>query len=745
MLGYFFWMCYSKYSLEVIDLDKFIKGQYRKSVYEGDNGYTVGVFKVQDSSIEFTDFVGKTVTFTGYFHELSENDTYIFYGDFVNHFKYGEQFSVGNYERLKPEDKDSIVEFLSSGLFKGIGEKKAKKIVEVLGKDTLNIIIENKDNLLLIPTITKKQVDILHDTLVEYEASYQTILYLNELGFNTKDSMRIYNKYKMQTKNKIEEDIYSLIEIKDISYKKIDKIALDMNYSKEDERRIKASVFYVMEEVCFLYGHTYLILDEIYHYTIRLLKMDISEELIVKALSSLVVDLKVVLDEDKYYLKELYDAEENIAKRIKYLLKRHDNKVKNLDNLIEDLEKYSNINYNREQLDAIRNSILKNFLVITGGPGTGKTTIIKAIVDLYQSVHKINFERLNEEVVLLAPTGRASKRISEFTSLPAYTIHRFLKWNKETDKFAINEYNKSKVKLVIVDEASMIDVSLFNHLLKGIGVDASIIMVGDYNQLPSVGPGQVLNDIIRANVSNIIELQYLYRQKEGSSITDLAYDINDGNINLDALGEDVNFFEVASSEVVKKLIDVCTMYKNKDYKDFQVLVPMYKGINGIDNLNVVLQNIFNPKDDKKNEYKYGDVIYRVGDKILQLSNMPEENVFNGDIGIITSISKKEIIIDFDSNVVKYTPSNFNNFKHGYAISIHKAQGSEFDIVVLPVVKEYSKMLYKKLYYTAVTRSKNKLYIVGNKTALVSAIRNDKSDIRRTTLCERLIKKMAMIE
>lgn len=726
-------------------MDKFIKGQYRKSVYEGDNGYIVGVFKVQDSSIEFADFVGKTVTFTGYFHELSDNDTYIFYGNFVKHFKYGEQFSVVNYERLKPEDKDSIVEFLSSGLFKGIGEKKAKKIVEVLGKDTLNIIIENKDNLLLIPTITKKQVDILHDTLVEYETSYQTILYLNDLGFSTKDSMKIYNKYKMKTKEKIEEDIYSLIEIKDIAYKKIDKIALDMNYSKEDARRIKASIYYVMEEVCFLYGHTYLMLDEIYHYTIRLLKMDISEELIVKAIDSLIVDLKVVLDENKYYLKKLYDAEENIAKRIKYLLKRHDNKVKNLDSLIEDLEKYSNISYNREQLDAISNSVLKNFLVITGGPGTGKTTIIKAIVDLYQSVHKINFERLNEEVVLLAPTGRASKRISEFTRLPAYTIHRFLKWNKETDKFAINEYNKSKVKLVIIDEASMIDVGLFNHLLKGISVDTSIIMVGDYNQLPSVGPGQVLNDIIKANVSNIIELQYLYRQKEGSSITELAYDINEGNINLDVLGEDVSFFEVSSSDLVNKLTEICETFKNKDYKDFQVLVPMYKGVNGIDNLNVVLQNIFNPKDDKKNEYKYGDVIYRVGDKVLQLSNMPDENVFNGDIGIITSISKKEIIIDFDSNIVKYTPSNFNNFKHGYAISIHKAQGSEFDIVVLPVVKEYSKMLYKKLYYTAVTRSKNKLYIVGNKIALMGAVKNDKSDIRRTTLCERLIKKIAMIE
>ena len=726
-------------------MDKFIKGQYKKSLFESNNGYIVGLFKVQDSSIEFSDFIGKTITFTGYFHELSESDIYIFYGEFINHNKYGEQFNTINYERLKPEDKDSIVEFLSSGLFKGIGEKKARKIVDILGNDTLNVIIENKDSLLLIPGINKKQVDILHNTLVEYESSYQTILYLNNLGFNTKDSMKIYNKYKSKTKDIIEEDIYRLIEIKDIQYKKIDKIAMELNYSCDDERRIKASIYYVMHEVCFLYGHTYLSLDEIYNYTIRLLKIDVPKEIFIKAINNLVIDLNVVIEDDKCYLYDLYDAEENIAKRIKYLLGKSEKKIKNLDNLIEDLEKYSNIIYNDEQLDAIKNSVLKSFLVITGGPGTGKTTIIKAIVDLYQSVRKLGFEKLNEEVVLLAPTGRASKRMSESTHLPAYTIHRFLKWNKESDRFAVNEYNKSKTKLVIVDEASMIDVGLFNHLLKGISVDTSIIMVGDYNQLPSVGPGQLLNDIIKANVSNIIELQYLYRQKEGSSIVDLAHDINEGNVNGKISDEDVKFFELSSIDVIKKLKEICLEYKDYDYKDFQVLVPLYKGINGIDNLNVILQDIFNPKDKSKNELKYSESIYRVGDKVLQLSNMPEENVFNGDIGIITSISKKEIIIDFDTNLVKYTPSNFNNFKHGYAISIHKAQGSEFDTVVIPVVKEYSKMLYKKLYYTAVTRSKSKLYIIGSKSAFATAIKNDKIDIRKTTLSDRLVKKLTMIE
>lgn len=726
-------------------MNDFIKGQYKRSLFEGDNGYIVGLFKVHDSSEEFSDFIGETIVFTGYFHELNDTDKYLFYGNVVNHKKYGLQFSVSNYERVKREDKDSIVEFLSSGLFKGIGEKKAQKIVDVLGKDTLNIILEHKENLLLVPGLTKKQIDMLHDTLEEYESSYKTILYLNELGFNTKDSMKIYSKFKIKTIDVVEEDIYKLCEIKDISYKKIDKIALDAKYEKNDIRRVKASILYVIEEVCYTYGHTYLTYEEIYNYLFRLLKIEISNDVVDNCLKQLVMDIKIVVEEDKYYLKELHEAEENIASRIKYLLGQRDKKIKKLDIYISDLEKYSDITYNDEQLDAIRSSLIKHFLIITGGPGTGKTTIIKAITNLYKDIYKLRMEDFNKEVVLLAPTGRASKRITESTTIPASTIHRFLKWNKETDKFAVNEYNKSSAKMVIIDEASMIDVSLFNHLLKGLSVDTSIIMVGDSNQLPSVGPGQLLNDIINSKIPNIINLEYLYRQKQGSSIINLAYDINHENVNYEEMIDDVEFLDVDSSLVVEKLKSIVKKYKKVDYKDFQVLVPMYKGVNGIDNLNIVLQEIFNPKSSKKNEIKSGSVIYREGDKVLQLTNMPDENVFNGDIGIIESVSKKEIVIDFDDNIVRYTPSNFINFKHGYAISIHKAQGSEFDIVVLPVVREYNKMLYKKLYYTAVTRSKNKLYIIGDKNAFSYAVKNNRNDIRKTTLEDKLIKKLQMLE
>ena len=727
---------------------EFIKGNLKRILFQGDNGYLVGLFKIKEASNENLDLVNQTVTFTGYFHEINEMDTYILNGKFIFHQKYGEQFQVENYERCKREDKDSIVEFLTSGLFKGIGEKKAKKIVDVLGKDTLQIILNNPDNLILIPTITKKNIDTLHNTLVEYESSYSTILYLTELGFSTKESMTIYNKYKIKTIDIVANNLYQLIyDLPDLGFKKIDTIFLKSENNLLDSRRIEAVIIYVMTEICNIIGHTYLLINDIYSNTLKVLNTKISDEDFINNLNNLILSSKVVKEEEKYYLFEMYDAEDYITKRIKYLVKKEDLVFKNLDDKISSIEYINNITYNDEQLLAIKSSMTKHFLTITGGPGTGKTTIIKTIVDLYQEINKLNYSELKEELVLLAPTGRASKRMSETTKLGASTIHRFLKWNKDTNRFAVNEYNKSNAKVVIIDEASMVDVNLFFSLLKGLRMDTRIILVGDYYQLPSVGPGQVLKDIIESDVTTVVKLNYLYRQSEGSSIINLAYDINNGEVNEEIFNnkKDLIFDEISSSLVLEKVKEICKKHKKDSYKDFQVLVPMYKTINGIDNLNKAIQEIFNPASPKKKEYVLGDIIYRENDKILQLTNMPDENVFNGDIGIIDKIDKKEIIIDFDGNLVRYTPSNFNNFKHGYAISIHKSQGSEFKNVVIPVVSGYGKMLYRKLYYTAVTRSKKKLYLVGELSSLKKASLNNNSDIRRTTIMDKLITKIGKKE
>lgn len=721
-------------------MDIYIKGHYQRSIYQNSNGYHIGLFKVRETnSPELTPFLDKTITFTGYFHELNDMDTYLFFGQMVEHPKYGLQFSVTSYERCKPEEKDAIVEFLTSGLFKGIGEKKAKAIVDVLGKDTLQIILENPDNLILIPGITKTNIDTLHNKLKEYESSYETVLYLSNLGFSTKDSMLIYNYYKDRVKEVIEEDIYQLeYSIYELNFKKIDRIALKNGMAKDSFVRVRAAILYIMEEVSNTYGHSYFYYDEIFQYLPRVLLISISDEVYKKAMESLIVDIMVVNKEDRYYLKDMWEAETLIVKRFRLLAHKEDEDFKNLEDKLTEMESVFGISYNEEQRRAILDSIRKNFLIITGGPGTGKTTIMKGIIELYKEVHKLSYEKLAERVQLLAPTGRAAKRMSDATLMPASTIHRFLKWQKETNKFQVNEYHKSKAEVVILDESSMVDTLLMASLLRGISANCKVIMVGDSYQLPSVGPGQVLHDLISSSKLPVVELKELYRQGKDSNILTLAYDVRKGEVVDDVFNkeEDLTFIECSDDDVISNLMDVSSTFKDLSYKNFQILAPMYKTKCGIDMINQKLQVIFNPKDKSKKELVVGDVIFREGDKVIELTNMPDENIYNGDIGIISQIvtqPAKKITIDFDGNEVTFTAANFNKFRLAYAISIHKAQGSEFDVVVMPIVQGYRKMLYRKLVYTGITRSKKMLYLIGDKNALRQAVNNTSSDIRRTTI------------
>ena len=721
-------------------MDIYIKGHYQRSIYQNSNGYHIGLFKVRETnSPELTPFLDKTITFTGYFHELNDMDTYLFFGQMVEHPKYGLQFSVTSYERCKPEEKDAIVEFLTSGLFKGIGEKKAKAIVDVLGKDTLQIILENPDNLILIPGITKTNIDTLHNKLKEYESSYETVLYLSNLGFSTKDSMLIYNYYKDRVKEVIEEDIYQLeYSIYELNFKKIDRIALKNGMAKDSFVRVRAAILYIMEEVSNTYGHSYFYYDEIFQYLPRVLLISISDEVYKKAMESLIVDLMIVNKEDRYYLKDMWEAETLIVKRFRLLAHKEDEDFKNLEDKLTEMESVFGISYNEEQRRAILDSIRKNFLIITGGPGTGKTTIMKGIIELYKEVHKLSYEKLAERVQLLAPTGRAAKRMSDATLMSASTIHRFLKWQKETNKFQVNEYHKSKAEVVILDESSMVDTLLMASLLRGISANCKVIMVGDSYQLPSVGPGQVLHDLISSSKLPVVELKELYRQGMDSNILTLAYDVRKGEVVDDVFNkeEDLTFIECSDDDVISNLMDVSSTFKDLSYKNFQILAPMYKTKCGIDMINQRLQVIFNPKDKSKKELVVGDVIFREGDKVIELTNMPDENIYNGDIGIISQIvtqPAKKITIDFDGNEVTFTAANFNKFRLAYAISIHKAQGSEFDVVVMPIVQGYRKMLYRKLVYTGITRSKKMLYLIGDKNALRQAVNNTSSDIRRTTI------------
>ncbi len=723
-----------------------IKGNFRRYIYKSDDNYIIGLFKVREvSNNSLDEYLNKTITFTGYFHELNEDDTYLFYGEFINHPRYGIQFKVSEYERVKPEDKDTLIAFLASGLFKGIGEKTAIKIVEVLGNDCLEIILNDYHKLLTVPGITEKIAVKIYNSLLAYEESHTIMVYLFELGFNAKDALLIYNYYKDNTKKICEENIYQIVnDINNINFDKVDKLRNQLGISANDTRRIKAGIEYVMNELCNQYGHTYLSAEEIITNTIRCLHTNIDYEQISECLSSLAEEKRIIIDNNRYFLSLFYHAELNIANFLSYLSSHINKDLKQMNNYLTKLETYFSLQYNDKQKEAIKKSIINDLLIITGGPGTGKTTIIKGIVELYKEMNKLSYDKLVEEIVLLAPTGRAAKRVSEATLLPATTIHRFLKWNKETNSFGVNEHNKAYVKFVIIDEVSMIDTLLFDSLIKGLPKNIKLILVGDFNQLPSIGTGQILKDVIESEVLDVIFLETLYRQNENSAIISLAHDIKNGETAFEYLYEtdEYKLIECSPSDIKNNIKKICEekLTKKLDYKEIQILAPIYKGENGIDNLNKLLQAVFNPSSKNKNELIVGEVTYREHDKILQLVNMIDENVFNGDIGIIDKIvnnDKKEIYINFDGNIIKYTPSDFINIKHGYAISIHKSQGSEFDTVIMPMANAYSRMLYRKLIYTGVTRAKKKLYIIGEKGAFIKGIMNNETNIRKTILKELL--------
>ena len=732
-------------------MKKFIKGVFKKTIYKSDRGYIIGLFKVKDTnSEELKDYINKSLTFTGYFHELNEEEKYTFYGEGVEHPKYGFQFSVTEYEKSKPEDKEGLVDFLSSDLFPGIGEKIAESIVDVLGLDALNKILEDPAILNLVPKLTSKKMELIYNNLLKYNESSAIIIYLTELGFSMKDAMNIYNFYKKITKDIIESNIYSILDnIEEIAFTKVDEIAIKEGINLDDKNRVKATIIYIMKNLIYSNGDTYLEYGDIIKNVELYLKTELNTSYFDDCLFELEKDNKIIKYNENYYLSSIWKSEDYVANKIVKLSLMEPKNYPKLDNKLLNLEKELNIVYNDKQKEAIKKALTNSISIITGGPGTGKTTIIKAIVELYTELNNLSYENAMKEIALLAPTGRASKRMTESTNLQASTIHRFLKWNKETNKFAVDEFNPDKSKFIIIDEMSMLDISLLDSLFKGLTNNIQVVLVGDYNQLPSVGPGQVLKDLIESEVIDTVHLDLLYRQDENSYINTLAIEIKNNDLaeTFMETKSDYTFLECSSSMIKESLKKICKQIIDKgyDYKKFQLMAPMYHGENGIDNLNKELQNIFNPSSNDKDELVVGDVIFRENDKILQLVNMPEENVFNGDIGIIKRIvysnisksKKNEIHVDFDGNIVKYTPKDFNKFKHGYIISIHKSQGSEFDIVVLPVCNNYRRMLYRKLIYTAVTRAKRKLIIIGEPQAFVYAVNNDNEYIRKTSLLDRI--------
>lgn len=715
-------------------MKKYILGNIRKIIYESNNGpYKVGIFKVRETNDdEMNEYVNKVIGFTGNFAEVNPDVDYILYGKLVDHPKYGTQFDVLNYEIKAPSDLDSLVLYLSSGMFKGIGLKTAKRIVERFGTDTIKTIKENPENIATVSGMTITKARRMHDKILENEYNQDLILKLNGYGFSVREAIDLITIYGSNLQNKIEENIYDLVE--HITFDKLDIMFLKDN-DEMDKRRIEALILHNIYTTCYETGDTLVLKDELFIKMKRCFKGVFAAEEYLKYIDSLALKAKIVLFNEYVTLSDFYNTEKSILMDINRI-----NDIKNtikpdkIDTYISEYEKINSITFNNDQKEAIKGAILNNFFIITGGPGTGKTTIIKAIVMILKDILDLN----HEDIALLAPTGRASKRMAESVGAPAYTIHKFLKWNKETESFLIDEYNKSQEKVVIVDESSMIDIFLFSSLLKGLKLNVKLILVGDANQLPSIGPGDLLNDLLHISTIKNKYLNTIYRVKEGSYITYLANDIKNRK-HFDKFPtnySDFKFIESSDDDIKKYLSEIVNKAVEKGIhsENFQVLAPMYKGLNGIDSLNSMMADIFNPNSEK---FVIGDKYYRINDKVIQLVNDVDNNVYNGDIGYIRDIyylDKKMVVeIDYSGNIVEYKSGEFDKFNLAYAVSIHKSQGSEYANVVIILARSFNRMFYNKLIYTAVTRAKSSLIILGSIDSLNKSVLTNYGANRNTYL------------
>lgn len=715
-------------------MKKYILGNIRKIIYESNNGpYKVGIFKVRETNDdEMSEYVNKVIGFTGNFAEVNPDVDYILYGRLVEHPKYGSQFEVLNYEIKAPSDLDSLVLYLSSGMFKGIGLKTAKRIVERFGTDTIITIKEAPEEIATVSGMTITKARRMHDKILENEYNQDLILKLNGYGFSVREAIDLITIYGSNLQNKIEENIYDLVE--HITFDKLDIMFLKDN-DEMDKRRIEALILHNIYTTCYETGDTLVLKDELFIKMKRCFKGVFAAEEYLKYIDSLALKAKIVLFNEYVTLSDFYNTEKSILMDINRI-----NDIKNtikpdkIDTYISEYEKINSITFNNDQKEAIKGAILNNFFIITGGPGTGKTTIIKAIVMILKDILDLN----HEDIALLAPTGRASKRMAESVGAPAYTIHKFLKWNKETESFLIDEYNKSQEKVVIVDESSMIDIFLFSSLLKGLKLNVKLILVGDANQLPSIGPGDLLNDLLHISTIKNKYLNTIYRVKEGSYITYLANDIKNRK-HFDKFPtnySDFKFIESSDDDIKKYLSEIVNKAVEKGIhsENFQVLAPMYKGLNGIDSLNSMMADIFNPNSEK---FVIGDKYYRVNDKVIQLVNDVDNNVYNGDIGYIRDIyylDKKMVVeIDYSGNIVEYKSGEFDKFNLAYAVSIHKSQGSEYANVVIILARSFNRMFYNKLIYTAVTRAKSSLIILGSIDSLNKSVLTNYGANRNTYL------------
>ncbi|MGD8400763.1 MAG: ATP-dependent RecD-like DNA helicase [Bacillota bacterium] len=710
----------------------------RITFYDDANSYTVIKLKLGS---------GRTVTAVGMLPQLYVGENLSLTGQWVQHKEYGEQFQLESWQSHLPLTVIGIERYLASGLIKGVGPATAKKLVRKFKLETLNIISQTPEQLTTLPGITLQKAERIARGLREHQEIQQVMVFLQGLGIGPGFALKIYRTYRREAVRIVRENPYRLAdEVFGIGFKIADQIAQKLGVSPESPYRLRAGFRYLMNEYC-NNGHIFGYESELVHLTEKELQVDAAqlgdqiEELIAKKeLFRVTLAGRTVL-----YLGLFYYSEIGVAAKVQELLQMA---IKPLNIAVgQFLAKYTaanRIQLATRQQEAVVKAVENGLLVITGGPGTGKTTIIKAILELFKAAG-LSF-------MLAAPTGRAAKRLAEATAAPAKTVHRLLGYGSskaENGNFQFNEDEPLETDVLIVDEFSMVDLVLFYNLLKALTPGTRLIMVGDVDQLPSVGPGAVLRDLIRSGVVPTVRLNEIFRQAKESWIVLNAHRINRGEFpQLQKTGDFFFLAEANPDRIVALLPDLVktriSAYLSCDpIEDIQVLAPMRRTLTGVDNLNVCLQNALNPKGADVPELVVGQTVYRIGDKVMQTRNDYQRLVFNGDIGRIRKLDPEDrtLAVGFQDSdgerLVEYQTEDLEQLTLSYAITVHKSQGNEYPVVVIPVTTQHFLMLQRNLLYTAVTRAKKMVVLVGTKRAIAIAVKNNRIDERHSLLSERL--------
>ena len=738
-----------------------LKGHIIAIIYQNEiNSYTIAEIYNEEQK--------QSETIVGYLPFIAEGDELKLIGNYVEHRDYGRQFKVDTFEKLMPQTLDSLERYLSNGTIKGVGEKIAKRIVEKFQEKTVEILKYYPQELIRVKGISLARAEEISQSFIEHWEVWQIVGFLERFGLGAENAKRVYDKYGVNAIEEIEANPYLLIELsRGIDFKQIDKMALDLGFDRNNSKRIKSGIKYSLMQISYN-GHSCCLLENLEEYVSTLLgvKQDEIENNIInlKASGEIVIEERQA-GEEWIYLEAFYKTEEQIAER---LIKLNETKnvkyIKNIEDELQKIEKYNMIELSEKQKEAVKLVNNNNVTIITGGPGTGKTTIIKSIIEIY--------EKKGKKVTLAAPTGRAAKRMTETTGKEASTLHRLLEIGKinEDDVYKnSSEYNGTPIDgdVIIVDEVSMVDMFLMNYLLKCVYLGSKIILVGDADQLASVGPGSVLKDLIESEKIKTVKLDKIFRQAAKSKIIVNAHRVNSGEYFITKEEEEKDskqdFFFIKQNnqeKILSEIISLCTgrleKFGNYNFiEDIQVLTPTKKGLLGTKELNKYLQQAINPQDSKKSEKKSGSITYRVGDRIMQIKNNYDiewerqiikketgTGVFNGEIGTIISIDEKNknIQIKFDDEKIAwYQFSELEQIEHSYAVTIHKAQGSEFNVVIMCVPKTVPMLLTRNLLYTGITRAKELLIVIGQEDTINFMIQNVDSKKRNTGLKYKLMK------